>query len=155
MSQEASPLQPDNGLVKLAAMLGLAVVAVVSTSACGGASQTYSSEETKTAFAREGLVLVVPDEARFRYVPEGVALPSSLLVPESDESFLVFVARDSDAEAAWPDYERQQDDDSFDARRANVVVVSDDGPPAPTRKRILAALAALPDRGSPVEIAGD
>lgn len=105
-------------------------------------------------FGHHGFTLV-PYASRFSNVPEGVAIPGSLLVPRSDESFLVFVAHDSDADAAWPDYERQQDDDSFDARRANVVVISDDGPPAGVRMRILAALADLPGRGSRVEIAGD
>lgn len=140
--------------MKPVAVLAIALFAGA-TSACGGGAQTYSVEETMGAFARQGYALVRPDSSRFRYVPEGVALPSGLLVPKSDESLLVFVVRDSEADAAWSDYERLQDADSFDARRANVVVLSDDGSPAGVRKRILLALAGLPDRGSPVEVAGD
>ena len=82
-------------------------------------------------------------------------IPDAYLVPKSGPNFVVVVANDAEADQAWSDYERLQDADSFDARRANVVVVSDDGPPAREQKRIVAALAALPDRGSPVEIAGD
>jgi hypothetical protein len=88
-------------------------------------------------------------------VPEGVVIPEAFLVPKSGPSFIVVVANDAEADRAWSDYERFQDADSFDARRANVVVVSDAGPPAREQRRIVAALAALPDRGSPVEIAGD
>ena len=54
-----------------------------------------------------------------------------------------------------PDYERLQDEDSFDARRATVVVISDGGLTAALRDRVKSALAALPDRDTPVVVAGD
>jgi hypothetical protein len=132
----------------------LALIAVAASASCGGDSQTYSLEETKAAFARHGYVLVHPGPAQFPNVPEGVVIPESYLVPKAGPRFMVIVGSDAEADAAWRDYDRLQDADSFDACRANIVVVSDDGPPARERRRVLAALATLPDRGLPVEIAG-
>lgn len=117
--------------------------------------QTYSVEEAKAAFALHGYVLVDPGSSQFPNVPEGVVIPEGYLVPRSGPSFIVVVASNSEADEAWPDYERLQDDDSFDVRRANVVVISDRAPPSRDQKRVLAALAALPDRGVPVEVAGN
>lgn len=107
----------------------------------------YSVEETKEAFDRNGYVLVTP------LVPQVPNLPEGVLAPK-DQVFLVFVGTDAEADEAWPDYEGLQDENSFDVRRANVVVIADHGPPSADRERVLAALASLPDRGSAVDIAG-
>jgi hypothetical protein len=129
----------------------LAVLAIVlSASGCGGSSQTYSVEEASAAFARHGYVLVTPQFAEDSPAREGEAI----LAPQDDAGFVVVVTTDSEADSVWPDFERMQDDDSFDARRANVAVFSDDGPSAGDRAKVLAALNGLPDRGSPVLVAG-
>jgi hypothetical protein len=52
------------------------------------------------------------------------------------------------------DYESQQTHESFDARRANVVIISDSGLAEPQRDRVVAAMSALPDRGEAVVIVG-
>jgi hypothetical protein len=128
-----------------------ALAVVVSASACGGESRTYSVEETKAAFAEEGFGLEIPPEFAGR-LPEREE--GSILAPPGDDRFVVVVTTDGEAENVWPDYERLQDENSFDARRANVAVFSDDGLPAAHRERVLAALGALPDRGATVMIAG-
>jgi len=127
----------------------LAVATVAAVSSCSGDSQTYSVEETKEAFDRHGYVLVTPS------VPQVSNLPEGVLAPKDHQVFFVFVGTDAEADEAWPDYERLQDENSFDVRRTNVVIIADDGPPSADREKVLAALASLPDRGSPVDIAGD
>jgi hypothetical protein len=47
----------------------------------------------------------------------------------TDDPFVVVVTTDDEAEDVWPDFERMRGVDSFDARRANVGVFSDDGCP--------------------------
>ena len=47
-------------------------------------------------------------------------------------------------------YSSQPAEGSFDARRANVIVISDEGLAPKDQARVKAALAVLPDRGSPV-----
>jgi len=126
----------------------LAAATVPAVSSCGGESQTYSVEETKKAFERSGYVLVTPS------VPQVPNLPEGVLSPTNHQVFFVFVGTDAEADEAWPDYERLQDENSFDVRRANVMVIADDGPPSADRERVLAAFASLPDRGSQVDIAG-
>jgi hypothetical protein len=61
---------------------------------------------------------------------------------------------DAVADEAWGDYESQQTHESFDVRRANVVVISDSGLAVRQRDRVLAAMSALPDREAAVVIAG-
>ena len=129
-------------------LVALAAVIVVLASACSS-SKTYSAHETTGAFKRHGYTLV-----EFEFPSGSHGRRGSVFVPRGGLPFSVFVGTDADAEQAWPDYEAQQDADRFDARRANVVVISDGGLTAAHRQRIRAALAALPDRGAPVVIAG-
>ena len=76
-------------------------------------------------------------------------LTSSFLC--SQTNFLVLVLSDSVADKAWSAYLALGPlPEAFDARRANVLVVSDDGVPPDTQKRIIAALTALPDHGNKV-----
>ena len=77
-----------------------------------------------------------------------------MLAPRGGGRFVVVVTTNSDADEAWPDFERMQDADSLHVRRANVAVFADDGVSATDRARVLAALRALPDRGAPVDVAG-
>jgi hypothetical protein len=136
-------------------------------SGCGGSSQTYSVEEAKAAFARHGYVLSVEEAeamlARRGYALETEGLPiaaslerdgQAILAPSDDSGFFVVVTTDAEADEVWPDYERLQDDDSFDVRRANIGLFTDDGVSPSGRQRILAAFEALPDRDAPVLIAG-
>jgi hypothetical protein len=124
---------------------------------CGGASQTYTVGEAKDAFASQGYMLesreiVVAEPGWFGYPPRD---DQAVLSPRESPRLFVVVGSDADVDAAWPDYERMQDTGSFDARRANIAVIADDGPPPRDRRRVLAALRALPDRGDAVDVAGD
>jgi hypothetical protein len=127
----------------------IAVLALTAVS-CGGESATYSTEEAVDAFKRHGYTLVV------RSLPGVTAAEreGDLLTPRGGEPFLVIVASDVLAEEAWPDYEYRQPRESFAARRANVLVISDSGLGEAERERVLAAMSSLPDRGAPAVIAG-
>lgn len=127
----------------------IAVLALAAVS-CGGDSATYSTEEAVDAFKRHGYTLVV------RSLPGVTAAEreGDLLTPRGGEPFLVIVASDVLADEAWPDYESQQPRESFAARRANVLVISDSGLGEAERERVLAAMSSLPDRGAPAVIAG-
>ncbi|HWG57285.1 MAG TPA: hypothetical protein VNT58_12280, partial [Gaiellaceae bacterium] len=70
------------------------------------------------------------------------------------QPFLVVVGSDGAVDDGWRDYSSQQTRDSFDARRANVLVISDSGLAPAQRERVLAALSSLPDRGAAVVVAG-
>jgi hypothetical protein len=129
--------------------LGLAIVVVMLASACG-ASDTYSVDEAKTAFESQGLELreALPQAG-------GAATPwgsgRKLLAPRGKVPFLVYVGSATDAEHLWSMYTANvSEGDSFDARRANVVAISDGGLAARDRARVKAALESLPDKGSPV-----
>jgi hypothetical protein len=132
-------------------MSGVAVLTlVVLASGCGGDSQTYSVEETKAAFTEQDYVL----ESAYWFGAVAERDGQAVLSPRGGGRFVVVVTTDSDADGAWPDFERMQDADSFDVRRANVAVFADDGASATDRARVLAALRALPDRGASVDVAG-
>lgn len=136
----------------------------------GGSSQTYSIDEVREAFAGQRIALSeAPTRQHLRPCTGGCFLPAQMVtdLPATRDELVpltVVVASDSEADDAWPDYVAQQDAVSFDARRANVVVVSD-GPAVVSvsgldakrraelraalawqRDRIRAALASLPDR---------
>jgi hypothetical protein len=128
------------------------VAVAVLASGCGGSSQTYSIEEAKAAFGRHGYVL---ETAQWPTTGSLERDGQAILAPRDDPGFFVVVTTDSEADEAWPDYERLEDDDSFVVRRANVALFADDGVSPSDRKRVLAALEALSDRDAPVLIAGD
>ena len=164
----------------MAPILVIVIVVALVAAGCGGSSQTYSKDEVREVFARLGSPL---EEERGRPGLGGGGISFGLIATDlpatRDElvlaPFTVVVASDSEADDAWPTYVAQQDARSFDARRANVVVVSnsrlglvsDDGFDAERRAlirrertalamqrvRIRGLLAALPDRGFPVVIA--
>ena len=105
------------------------------------------------ASSRHGIQLVsvdddlLPPRNGARLVRSG----EGLLEPRSGEDFLVLVVSDGEANKAWNAYVAVGPDaDSFDARRGNVLVISDEGVSADARRRILSALAALPDHGDNV-----
>jgi len=137
--------------------LRLAVLAVtVGLLASCGASETYSADETRDAFAQQDYALYEPSRA-----PPAGAAPDpygsgkpTVLLPRGGEPFVVFVFRVTDAEEVWSRYESQQGAGAFDVRRANVIVISDSGLSSAQRERVKAALEAFPDRGSPVVVAG-
>jgi hypothetical protein len=130
----------------------LALCLAVLGAGCGGNSQTYSIDETKAAFEEHGYMLEEASEL-LAGAPEREG--QTILRPREGPAFHVVVTTDSELDDAWPDFERLAGDDSFDARRANVGVFSDSGVvPMGDRKKVLAALEALPDRDAPVLVAG-
>jgi hypothetical protein len=128
------------------------VIAVLTVAITGcDDSATYSTEEVIAAFQRQGYTLV----PRLSFPGEATAPgESDVLSPRREQPFTVFVLSDAVADEAWGDYESQQTHESFDVRRANVVVISDSGLAVRQRNRVLAAMSALPDRGAAVVIAG-
>jgi hypothetical protein len=127
------------------------VIAAFSFAVAGwGDRPTYSTDEVIDTFEQHGFTLIaheLSDQAT-------VAAEGDLLAPRGGQPFIVIVASDAAADEAWGHYESQQPSDSFDARRANVVVISDSGLALRQRQRVLAAMSSLPDRGAAVVIAG-
>jgi hypothetical protein len=121
----------------------VAAAALALLAGCGGERSSYTKGDVQKAFAGQGFELGTP-EAFNKVTPSS----GTLLIPRSGEQFMVTVGPNSEADAGWADYERLGAvADSFDARRVNVVVISDGGMTAKQIERVLAALAALPDRG--------
>lgn len=132
----------------------LIAVALLALPACGAAeTRTYTAKEVLAAFEHQGYTLV-PHKFP-RTWPE--AKGATYYDPRSGEPFIVLIARNRDVEEAWPDFERvARDDDPLAARRANVFAwtksqaeLSD-----AQARRLLAALASLPDRGHGVDTVG-
>jgi hypothetical protein len=120
-----------------------------------GTSATYGVDETQDAFEQHGYVLYEgspPTPAGADLNPYRTGNPT-ILLPRGDAPFFVFIGAASDTERVWSMYQSQQGAGTFDARRANVLVISDSGLSAADRKRVRAALGSLPDRGSPVHVA--
>jgi hypothetical protein len=119
-----------------------------------GSSRTYNADELKREFDAHGVELVTPADRWLQ--PRWVDLITNadqVLQPRSREDFLVLVLSEAHAKKAWSALVTLgPDSDSFDARRANVLVIADDGVSPDTRRRILSALGALPDHGDRVEI---
>jgi hypothetical protein len=141
----------DNHLVRL---LFASILVVAALSSACGASDTYSAEEVQVAFEAQGLVLHerVPPTGS---VPTPWGSGRKLLVPRSGAPFYVYVASATDAEQLWSmltAHVPEQGSDTFDARRANVVASSDGGLAVRDRERVEAALEALPDKGSSVDV---
>jgi hypothetical protein len=116
----------------------------------------YRTEEVVAAFQRHDYAL-----EELRFPDESVAAEQGdLLTPgggrPAGQPFVVIVASEAEAEAdeAWPEYESVLVGDEFAARRANVVVVSNGSFLESDRRRVLAALRSLPDRGADVQLAG-
>jgi hypothetical protein len=118
-----------------------------------GSSPTYSADTIKGAFSHHGLPLVsVTDQIPHTSNGSGLATSGkAAFVTRNGEDFLVLVLSDGEADKAWEAYVAVGPDSrSFDARRANVLVIADDGVSAEARKRIVSALSALPDYGDKV-----
>jgi hypothetical protein len=126
------------------------VIAAFSFAVAGCSDRpTYSTDEVIDAFKRHGFTLIARELPGQTAAGEG-----DLLTPRDGQSFTVVVTSDAAADDAWSAYESQQTRDSFDVRRANVVVLSDSGLAARQRERILAAMSSLPDRGAATVVAG-
>jgi hypothetical protein len=127
-----------------------AVVASVALGVAGcGSSRTYSVDEVIASFAKSGYPLVMIELPRGSHA----AIEGSVLRPRDGGEVMVIVLSDAEAREAWADFVRLSPDaDSFDALRANVMVVSDGGLGKQERQRIRGALDDLPDRGDAVSI---
>ena len=118
---------------------------------CDDNGQPYSRGDVKQAFESQRFDLTAP------MAPDGPLWLSSrpppsesssysgaIYVPRSGEPFLILVYdRESDADNAFQTLRSQASSETFDVRKANVLVTSDEGVTAPMRKRIRAALDAL------------
>ena len=112
-------------------------VLIVALAGCGGGEAGYSTEEVIESFRKQGITLAVGERRE-----EG-----DILAPqgELELSFVVLVATEEAADEQWDAYVAQSDRRSFDARKRNVLVVSDNGDADPLlRRRIRAALDSLP-----------
>jgi len=139
-------------LILRGVLIAAACLVALMVSGCGS-SPTYSTEAAQRAFSRHGLPLVsVTDQMPHTSNGSGLAtLRNAAFVTRNGEDFLVLVLSDSHADKAWDAYVAVgPHSDSFDARRANVLVIADNGVSADARKRIVAALASLPDHGDRV-----
>ena len=134
-------------------VLVLAALAVVAAGC--GTSATYDTDEVVHAFKRHGFAL--RNGYPFGSARETVdAHDGDLLIPtrRSGADFIVLVISNAAADDAWRAYESGQTPDSFDARRANVMVISDTGLSTSHRRRVLGALSSLRSHGAPVMVAG-
>ncbi len=121
-------------------------------SGCGN-SDTYSADDVTQAFSRQRLDLspLANDELGSRKAGLNASGAKLFQPRRLEDYYVVIVLPDDVAAKAWRAYVAAGPDaNTFNARRANVLVIADDGVSADTRKRILAALAALPDRGDKV-----
>ena len=103
---------------------------------CGGGSETFSADEAKAAFAKHGFELsenTNPDRAG-EFLTEG-------------GPYYVLVGTEGEADELW-----SNDEVSRFARRDNAVVIAVLQPSAGERERALAALEALPESDSSVEL---
>jgi hypothetical protein len=133
-------------------VLMVAVLAFVAAG-CGERRATYDRDEVVDAFKRHGYTL----GSGYTFGPprgSAAAHDGDLLAPRGGAEFIVLVISDAAADDAWHVYESQPTFHSFDARRANVVVISDSGLRLIQRRRVLDALSSLPARGAAVMIAG-
>jgi hypothetical protein len=135
----------------VSARLAVVCLAVATLAACGGESASFSIEEAQEAFAEQGYTLVdpPPDPAGFAPNPWQTGEPKAF-VPEGGPAFFVFVGEVEDPEELWAQHDSDHGPATFDARKGNVIVVSDAALAASDRDGVLAALEALPGGGDVV-----
>jgi uncharacterized protein (DUF1697 family) len=120
--------------VSRASRSALAAFLLLFATGCGD-TRSYSRAEVERAFAKYGFELHAA-------VQSG---NGAILTPTTREPFIVIVAEtDKDAAKSYDELRSQETNESFDARRGNVVVTSDEGTSRAVRRRIEAALAELP-----------
>jgi hypothetical protein len=114
--------------------VALAAVLVAALAAgCDDNAQKYSRSDVERAFRSQGLELLAPTGE------------DNLLAPKNtDEQFgVVIYPTEKNASNALRTLRSQATSETFDVRKGNVVVTSDEGVTAPMRKRIWGALAEL------------
>jgi hypothetical protein len=135
-----------------------AILCVVASAVClvasgCGSSDTYSADDVTQAFGGQRLELspLANDELGSRQAGLDASGAKLFQPRRLEDYYVVIVLPDDVAAKAWRAYVAAgADANTFNARRANVLVIADDGVRAETRTRIVAALAALPDRGDKV-----
>ena len=112
--------------------------ALVALAGCSHGSNTYTPQDAKRAFAKQGFVLVARLPPRFG---EGRA---RVLVAKSGEPFVVVVARTvEDAKSYYRVLNRQRTRGSFDLRKRNVLTISDEGLTRRDKARLRRAMRHL------------
>ena len=130
--------------VVLAALLVAALAA-----GCDDNGKTYSASDVEQAFHSQGFVLSAFYSPGSPVSPSPIALEGAnaidgAMYANRGARFLVVVYdHNKDADNAFKTLRSQATSETFDVRKGNVVVTSDEGVTAPMRKRIRAALAGL------------
>jgi hypothetical protein len=120
--------------------LAVAVIAALAAG-CDDNGQKFSRSDVEGAFHSQGFDLTAPlDE--FSTESPG-AFSGVALVPTRGSFVILVYDHNSDADDAFKIFRSQATSQTFDTRKANVVVYSDEGVTAPMRKRIRAALEEL------------
>lgn len=123
--------------VVLAALLVAALAA-----GCGDSAKTYNSDDVRRAFNSQGFDLIGP-LGQFA-TDSGGPYSGAAFTPSRGPFIVLVFDRNGDADKADKTYQGQATSQSFEVRKGNVVVLSDDGVTPLTRIRINAALFQLP-----------
>jgi hypothetical protein len=117
----------------------LALLVAALAAGCDHDRQTYSRSDVERAFRSQGLELLAPNRESPQGVDGLVSAPRT-----ADGQFVVLIYPDEkEATNSLRILRSQARSETFDVRKKNVVVTSDEGVTAPMRKRIRAALAQL------------
>lgn len=120
-----------------------AVLIAALAAGCDDNDQKYSRGDVERAFQSQGFDLTAPLDLSDGPTELG-AYSGGVYRPRTREEFVILVYdHEADADDAFQTLRSQASSATFDVRNANVVVTSDEGIPAPTRKRIRAALDEL------------
>ena len=125
-----------------------ALLVAVLAAGCDHSGKTYKANDVERAFHSHGFVLSAfwadPAVPPNHIALEGVNAMDGAMYANRGERFMVVVYdHNTDADKAIETLRSQGSSETFDVRKRNVVVTSDDGVTAPMRKRIRGALAEL------------
>jgi hypothetical protein len=127
-----------------------AVVVAALAAGCDDNSKTYKARDVEQAFHSQGFVLSAfsfsadPATPPSHIALEGANAMDGAMYANRGAPFMIVVYdHNSDAEKAIETLRSMASSETFNAQKGNVVIFSDDGVTAPTRKRIRAVLDEL------------